>query len=428
MNRLFFTLILVFTVCASVLAQTVQAPDTLILKRTPVIDGIVNDSEWDIFYESNEDGNLISTYANWDNNYFYFCVKTSQLSNVAMEIDCAGDEWPVGNDNYMFKAFHDKGFEVYRASEDIASVLFLINPLDQSTVICEQGTVNGEHVVEVAIPVATVLKGFSLKPGTLFGFNIAVQTANKENAKWVMFNPADMSNNCISAKLVTSKTSILGDMTLDFSLEREIITAGESLDGKIRISNKGTEAVTISDVFLVGDGACEKYVNAYKILVGNINSKKTFQREYHTGTSSEIGNGTWVLSAEVYSGDIKVGAALKSFEVVPSVIAEPITPKVPVYSDAKEYKVGVKLINYAKNSSSGDVTIVPPDGWVPKGGRTVLPFKIYGYKKVALVEFKVVPPIGAFGEANFKFNVKTSKGIQEIPVSFRIIPAEKAMK
>lgn len=433
MKTILNIVILLFLVTGVLFAQTLESPDTNILKRTPQVDGTIGDSEWDLFYQisGNTGTNTnVSTFVNWDNKYLYVCVKSTVLSNVAVALDVLGDGWLNGDDNYLFKVMGGENLVAYKAGIGnlTEAAISPINPLDQEAIICNDGVSKGEYIVEMAIPILTVLKSASFKPDSPVGINIAVQAANDENASWLMFNPADLSDNTIKAKFVTYKSFVLGDLNVDFILDRESIVAGETLDGKIRLSNKGAQVANITDIILAGEGDCEQYVNSYKLIVGDISSKKTFQREYHTNTLSTLGNGTWVLGAEIYSGDMKIGAALKSFEVIPMVTIEPIVPK-PMYSDDKELKVGVKIVNYSRKfEGKGDVTIIPPEGWIPKGGKMTIPYKIYGYKKVAFVEFKVIPPIGAFGETRFSFIVNTKAGVQEIPATFNVVPAEKREK
>ncbi len=75
-------------------------PDTNILKRTPNIDGIIEDGEWDIFYLFNLDSWNLKTFLNWDDRYIYCAVKSSVPVDSMVLIDAFADGWFHGDDNF----------------------------------------------------------------------------------------------------------------------------------------------------------------------------------------------------------------------------------------------------------------------------------------------------------------------------------------
>ncbi|MBO4547783.1 MAG: hypothetical protein J5758_01065, partial [Abditibacteriota bacterium] len=410
--------------------QTLDSPDRDLLKRSPVIDGVYNEDEWDQFYEAGDipSGNTdIRVYTNWDSKYLYVAVTASVLSDVAVVLDSTGSGWTSANGAYLFKVMGGESLEAYKAESNTLSeaAVSMMSPVDADSILCESGVTKGRYSVELAIPARTAIRELkAFEPGSEIGFNVAVHTAGSD-APWIMFNPADLSDNTRKCTLVTYKSAILGDLTLDLKLDREIIVPGETLDGKISLSNKSGEPVSISNIVLGGEGSLDAFVNSYKIVVGDIKKKSTFTRAYHTNTAKEMTPGTWVLGAEVFVGETKIGGAMKSFEVVPSVKIEPIAPD-PMYSDDKEIRIGVKITNYSRSKTpSGAVTINPPAGWQPKGGKQTISYKVMPLvKKSQNVEFKVIPPLGTFGEVTFLFNVSTPDGIVDVPVIFNVVPAE----
>ncbi|MBQ9358189.1 MAG: hypothetical protein IJT95_01450, partial [Abditibacteriota bacterium] len=312
--------LLIFSLCACAYCQTVDSPDKDLLKRSPVIDGVYNEDEWDLFYEASDipSGNTdIRVYSNWDDKYLYVAVTSSVLSDVAVVLDSSGDGWTVANGAYLFKVMGGESLEAFKAESNTLSeaAVSMMSPVDSDSILCESGITKGRYSVELAIPAQTAIRELkSFEEGREIGFNVAVHTTAGE-AGWIMFNPADLSDNTLKCKLVTYKSAILGDLVLNLKLDREIIVPGETLDGKISLSNKSGETVNVSNIVLGGEGALDKYVNAYKIVVGDIKKKSTFTRAYHTNTSKDMAPGTWVLGAEIFAGDTKIGGAMKSFEV-----------------------------------------------------------------------------------------------------------------
>ncbi len=430
MKKYILTLLVVF-LCVSAYCQSIDSPDTELLKRTPVIDGVYNEDEWDQFYEASDipSGNTeIKTFANWDSKYLYVAVTSSALCDIAVVLDSSGDGWTAANGAYLLKVSGGESLEAMKAEKSTISeaAVSMMSPVDSDSILCESGITRGRYCIELALPAQTAVRELkAFDSGSQIGFNVAVHTTGSE-AGWIMFNPADLSDNTRKCRLVTYKSAILGDMTLDLKLDRDVIVPGETLDGKIVLSNRSGETVNISNVVLGGEGSLDQYVNAYKIVVGDIKKKSSFTRAYHTDTSRDIKSGTWVLGAEVFVGETKIGAAMKSFEVVPSVKIEPLGPD-PMYSDAKEIKVGVKITNYSRSRTpSGAVTINAPAGWQPKGGKQTIAYKVMPvFKKSQNVEFKVIPPLGTFGEVTFLFNVSTPEGIVDVPVIFNVVPAEQ---
>ncbi len=74
-------------------------PDTEIFKRTPVIDGVIEDGEWDTFYTLASEDWQASTFADWDGKNFYVAARSSKPIDFAVALDAGGDGWFHGEDN-----------------------------------------------------------------------------------------------------------------------------------------------------------------------------------------------------------------------------------------------------------------------------------------------------------------------------------------
>ena len=69
------------------------------LKRTPLIDGVLGDGEWDPFYTITDGPIKGTVYCNWDDNFLYLATRTEGAANVLFDLDLNGDGWLRGADN-----------------------------------------------------------------------------------------------------------------------------------------------------------------------------------------------------------------------------------------------------------------------------------------------------------------------------------------
>ena len=85
-------------------APPLMTPDTDLLKRTPVIDGAVEDGEWDRFYSYCSGDWDITTYANWDSGNLYVAAKSNKAIDFLCVLDANADGWFHGDENFEFRA------------------------------------------------------------------------------------------------------------------------------------------------------------------------------------------------------------------------------------------------------------------------------------------------------------------------------------
>ena len=89
---------------APVAQMTVLAPDTNIFRRGPLIDGAIDDGEWDTFYNHSAEGWGATAYADWDARCIYLGAKSNKPIDFLGVLDANDDGWFHGDDNYEFMA------------------------------------------------------------------------------------------------------------------------------------------------------------------------------------------------------------------------------------------------------------------------------------------------------------------------------------
>lgn len=415
------SLLMVILIAGTLLAENLVV-DKDILKRTPKIDGKIVDGEWDIFYNyTTTDNDKVTTYVNWDTNNLYLGISCKDLSGIAIALDLNADGWTVGDDNYLITTNDNGDLDVLKAIRvnDSGISLIAVQLSDSKRYYSEQGVNKDNTNTEIKIP-ANLLDLKSFKESKM-NLNLSIKTGK---ADWNTFNPKDLTDNTLACKLVNYKSYALDPLKIDFVLDKEIIAAGDTLDGKVRLSNKGTEPIKVKEFIMAGEGLSEDYVNSYKIKLEEIKPGKTFVREYHSQTTSTIPVGTWVLGCEIYSNDIKIGGVLKSFEIITPTKVLPYVPKEIVYSNEKQIRIGAKIVNYSSYATaSGYASVVLPNGWKVEGNNKNK-YTFSGYNKYTDLVFRVTPPLGTLGEVEIPVIVTTPQGQETVVCKFLVVQSK----
>ena len=400
-----FTLIIILLSFSIMACCAEVSPDKEILMRTPTIDGKIIPGEWDIFYSIPEENNSIVTYANWDSKNLYLAAECNAIDNFAIMVDLNADGWTVGEDNYLIKTNENGEIDILKVVKtgDNGVTLVSVVVSQENQIHAEKSLVNGKTNIEISIP-ATMFDLGKFSMGNL-NFNLSIEAPV---TGWSSFNPNDITDNTFGCKLVNYKSSSLEPFSIEFFLTKQYVVAGDTLDGKVKIKNNSKEAVVVKELIMAGEGLCEDLVSSSKIIVGEIKPGKTFEREYHTRVLADTDLGCKVLGCEIYTKDMKVGGALRSFQVINQAVFSPYVPKPVCYTSDKVIRLGVRVISYSdKKYSTGFASVVVPEGWEIEGNNHNK-FSIKGYNKYVDLIFRLTPPLGAVG--HYKIPVVVNMG------------------
>ena len=129
------------------------------LKRTPLIDGVLGDGEWDPFYTITDGMVKGTVYCNWDDNFLYLATRTEGAANVLFDLDLNGDGWLRGADNIelLVGSVANGGTPLISArlldaSNSKDTPVWNETAIDPKTIIVSEKLVNGTQILEVAIP------------------------------------------------------------------------------------------------------------------------------------------------------------------------------------------------------------------------------------------------------------------------------------
>lgn len=397
--------------------DAVTPPDTDILKRTPLIDGVIEDGEWDTFYSISSEGWEATATANWDNRNLYVGARSNKPIDLLAVLDANADGWFHGDENYEFQAMRSGDGNVavtvsrYESRNIKTPSAAPVSPGEAALVELRSGKSGDDYAVEMRVPAALV-RGYRLTDGKKIGLRIALKTEEGDSG-WVPAGPVGDTREC---RLVTRKFATLKPLEVGFDIKETTVARGEELSGKFHLTNSGNETLNVREFVLAGEGKSGDYLSSQKVRIESLAPKKHVSHGFRTLIPRDMPTGSWALGAEVSSADGRLGAALVSFDVVDPFEIELRIPTAPVPADAKDVSFTIAVYNYTRGNLRGEAKITLPIGWELWREADKREFSVRPGGAVTPVLFKAKPPLGEMGEVSVKAEVtvggetKTAEG------------------
>jgi len=400
-------------------------PDPEILKRTPVMDGIVSPGEWDRFQAFTAGDWQVSSYINWDSKNLYMAVSSSKPCDAMLLVDANDDGWFHGEDNYEFRAIRQADGSLlkqvlrYESRNTTTITPTLVSENESSQVEMKTTTVNGITCIEWRIP-EYLIRDFKLVDGKKIGLQIAVRTGTDENS-WVPDSVRADTKQCVKSTLVTRKWSALAPLVINFGIRDPRVARGEDVTALLQLSNPGTQTVDVKAITLAGDGASAGYLDSLQKRAEGLAPKKIIKEDMQGSIPKSMPLGTWVIGTEIRSGDQKLGAALASFDVLDQFESELRLPKGDVITNSDEVTISVMIKNNMRKPLWGKVKVTLPLGWELRRGIDMREYTIRTRNGETAVLFKVKPPIGALGVIPVKAEVTGEDSKQVLEGTFKVV-------
>lgn len=376
--------------------------DREIFKRTPVIDGVIKDGEWDIYYTTGSGGTEMTTYADWDDDNLYLAAKSAVPADLMVMLDANNDGWYHGEDNYELKIMRGEGdartltVSLYESKNAKTPTPSVVSQEAAGAVEMKSAKTADGYMCEMRIP-AALCRGFRLGAGRKVGLRMAFNTS-ADDSGWT---PAGDVEECT---LVTRKIAALKPLELGFDLRDTKIARGEELIGRFHLTNTGNEIVDVRTFVIAGEGRSGEYLSSQKIRMEGITRNRHIAHDVKSIIPSDMPLGSWAIGAEVRSKDARLGGVLMSFDVVEPVELALKVPDKPVRTDVKDVTFGVVINNNKRGSIRGKVTITLPTGWELWRNADTRDFSASG-KSISTVAFRAKPPLGALGEVPVKVDI-----------------------
>lgn len=382
-----------------------MSPDTDIFKRTPRIDGVIDDGEWDAFYTYKFNDLEVTTYADWDSDNLYLAAKSNKPIDLMAILDAKADGWYNGEDNYEFRAIRDGDgikpmvdrYDSRRTKTPAAAPV----SAEEAALVTMKSVkdASGAYCVEMAVPIDLIPK-FKTIDGRKIGLLMSAKTTSDDTG-WILSGSPGDTRECT---LVSKKFACLKPLTLGFDLLDGKVARGEELVGKFHITNAGVDTVDLRSFVISGEGKCGDFLSSEKIRMEGLAPKKHIAHEIKSVIPKDMPLGSWAIGAEVRSADGKLGAALVSFEVVEPFSAALRLPDKSVPTSAKDVTIGVVVTNNMRHEVRGQAVITLPAGWELWKGDNKREFRAAG-EALTTVQFKAKQPLGALSEVPVKVDV-----------------------
>ncbi len=412
---------------APALAPAVQ-PDTDIFRRTPKLDGVIEDGEWDTFYTYSFSGLEVTTYANWDAGSLYIAAKANKPFDMLGVLDARADGWYNGDDNYEVLAVRD-GESIkatvnrYDSKRTRTPASAPVSAEEAALVSVVSGSdAAGSRCIEMRIP-ASLIPKFRTADDRKIGLLLSAKTATEDNG-WILSGSPGDTRECT---LVSKKFAALKPLNLGFDLLDATVTRGEEIVAKFHLTNGGADTLNIHSFVLAGEGKCSDYLSSAKVRIEGLPSRKHMSHEIRSVIPKDMPLGSWALGAEVRSADGKMGAALVSFDVVEPFSVALRLPEKPVPTSVKDVTLGVVIRNNMRHEVRGQAAITLPAGWELWKNDNKRDFRAPG-EGLTTVEFKAKPPLGALTEVPVKVDVTINGKTVSADGKFSLITEAPAAK
>lgn len=397
-------------------------PDTEILARTPTIDGVIADGEWDTFYVLSSDSWNVTAYADWDFSNLYIATRSDKPIDVLVALDARADGWFHGDDNFEISAvWGEQGVPTVSASRYDSKSSKTPDPkklshAETALLSAKAGSVDGTYCIEIRIP-ANLVKEMRLRSGAKMGLNVMLKPSGEESG-WMPTGQVGDVNECT---LVTKKFASLKPLELGFDLRSMSVARGDVLTGKFHLTNSGGEPLDVRSFVIGGEGRAGEYLSSQRVRIEGLSPRQHISHSVSTLIPSDMPKGCWAMGAEVRSSEGKLGAALVSFQVVDPFDAELRLPKSPIKAGTKDVTIQVDITNNSRKVLWGSAKITLPVGWEIWKNRDTQQFGVPGGGGQTSVRFVAKPPLGHLGDVPVQVAIKTGKGSKTLEGTISIM-------
>ena len=403
-------------------AASLVTPDTELFRRTPVIDGVVEDGEWDRFYAYAAGDWQVNTFADWDSRNLYVAAKSNKPIDLLCVLDADDDGWFHGDENFEFQAARgaDEGLALsvcrYESRNVKSPVPAPVTEAEAAMVELKSARSADCYAIEMRVPAALV-RGFKPAPGKKMGFQINVKSGPDESG-WVPAKEVGDVRHCV---LVTKKFAALKPLVLGFDLKDSVVARGEELVGRFHLTNAGTETLDARSYVIAGEGRAGAYLSSERIRIEGLPPKDHISREFRTVVPNDMPLGSWALGAEVRSPETRLGGALISFDVVDPFEVELRLPSAEVRADVKDVTIQVVVKNNTRRPMRGRVKIALPVGWELWRNADTREFLAGPRGGLSFATFKAKPPLGEMGTVPVKAEVTVGAERKTVEGKFSVV-------
>jgi len=371
----------------------VITPDYKIFRRTPVINGQIEQGEWDYFYKFDYGGLQVTTYVNWDGENLYVASKSTSPTDLLVILDANNDGWFHGMDNYEFIARKSESggnptlsVSRYESQKTPGNSGSPLTAAEAAAFTLKTGTGENLFTYELAIPKSSVA-GLNLKNGKRIGLKVAVGIGD-DDMIWIPTAPLGETQ---PVELVSEKSSASVPLNINVQIRDTRIAPGEELIAKITVKNTGEAPVHVDSLVAGGEGRTSKVLGSQLIRLDGIKPGKSFTTTFRTPVPRTATTGSAAMGVELRAGNNPVASSLLSFDIVPAYEVKLDLGNKP-FQPGRYNRIAAIVKNNTQKEVYGKIKLSLPDGWIFRWSQDTKDFYIRLEESEQAIVFRVKPP------------------------------------
>ena len=252
-----------------------------IFRRTPVIDGVVDEGEWDGFYAFSATGWDATTFADWDSANLYIGAKSNKPFDIMTVIDGNNDGWFHGEDNYELCSSGGAAGNMtlavsrYDSKSTRSPVATPVTSEEAGLIEVKSSKGDAGYMIEMRIP-AVLIKGLRLTPDRKLGLQISLN-AGDEFSGWIPTKDLGDTRECT---LVTKKLASLKPLEVGLDLRSDRVARGDELVGRLHLTNNSMDTIEVRTFVLGGEGKASDYLSSQKVRLEGLAAKKHYTHDH----------------------------------------------------------------------------------------------------------------------------------------------------
>ena len=346
------------------------------MRRTPTIDGVLTDGEWDPFYTI-DDGLIKGTvYCNWDDRFLYLAAKTDVAATVLFDVDAGGDGWLRGSDNIevvvgppaAIGGAPTVSVRLLDASNSKDTPTWNETGVDPKIIVVAEKVIAGSQILEIAIPKNA--GSLVLRPGVNFG--VRAEFLPPINAMAFVPTQPFEPHLLLDATMVEARIVSAPGLNPKLTLSDYKCVPGQKLFGTLDLFNQTDLTVKIKSVLWGGEGNSVNTFNTLRdVSVPPVPGLKRGKMQYKTVLPDNLPLGSYILSATVETEDGKRVQSSASIVVVePIQVQMSAEPNPLTVLGPTKLAVKVDVQSAVPDHWRGDVELIDyPAGWELRNGR-----------------------------------------------------------
>ncbi len=346
------------------------------LRRSPTIDGLLTEGEWDPFYTIDSGPVKGTVYCNWDDRFLYVAARADVASTVLFDIDAGGDGWLRGSDNLEIVVGPPQvaggtptiSVRLLDAANSKDTPVWNETGVDPKTILAAEKFENGVQVVELAIP--RNAGSLVLRPGVNLG--LRAEFLQPMVAAAYVPTQAFEPHLLLDATLVEARVVAAQGLNPKLTLSDYKCVQGQKLFATLELFNQTDLTVKIKSVLWTGQGNSVNAVNTFRdVNVPPVPGLKRAKMQYKTVLPDNLALGSYVLQVAAETEDGKRVESSASFAVVePLQVQIAVDPNPVAILGPTKLDVKVDVLSAVPDHWRGDIELVNvPAGWESKNGK-----------------------------------------------------------